>query len=587
MIKKNKYKILFGLIGVLSGSFLIKCSSSDKLKNSETFTEVCGELDTFASGKYKKYTSVVEEFNLGKKNFENLIDIDMKGLISYPKEKENAPVLIVLAGNENLVKEENSQNKNLYRGYQYLAEGLAECGFLTIIIDTQFKDNYFNDEIVEDKILEELFDYHIENLKEAISGSTNVYSVDLFNKGDINQVGLIGQSSTARNIFNICDRKYRENDFRIKGLLSITPGESLSISSVYPDVPTSILVAEHSVNTAIGFDIYNEIENNSRRKNFASLTYLIGGDSRKFNEKIEEDKILEATVEEKNKITESKMIEKRVIDSNTLDISDNNELALTQDVEDVLAEQKMLMKENTDLVVDTSLYENFLSSYCVSFFKTIFEEDSDFKNIFLGLAPSPSKLYGMNVLNKYYCGDKSILYSSNTGNFIKRSKLNIENVIESSVSEMDTAINFNEPTTVIELKLKKLKWEAENSRITIPLKNMDFSNYKAINLRWAIDSSSALNVVSQKVATIILEDSNGNKSSAILNSENALRKIDGKEKASEDGSVNWSRYTPLSDTRIPISVFKNIDMKNIKNISISFDNVSSGSIYLEDISLID
>ena len=584
MNKEKKSKILFGLVSVLSSTFFTGCTSSDRLRNSETYTEVNGEIDTFASDKYRKYISIVKEFNLGKKSFENTIDIDMKGLISYPKERNNAPVLIVLAGNENLVKEDAS-GKDLYKGYRYLAEDLAECGFLTVVIDTQFKDYYFNDDIVEDKILEELFDYHINKLEESINGKSNIYGVNLKGKGDILNVGLIGQSSTARNIFNICNRKYDEGDKRIKGLLSITPGESLSVSAAYPDVPSSILVAEHSVNTEIGFDIYNEIEKSTGRNSFASLTYLIGGDSSKFNQKIEEDKILEAKVDEINKITESK-IEKRKLSRNVIPMIIEESSNTIKSPEEVVTEEKSLMSENTDLVVDTSLHENFLSSYTSSFFKTIFNEDEEFKNIYLGLSPSPSKLYGMNVLNKYYNGKKDVVYSSSSSSYAKHSKFRIEDYVESSISELDTASNFNEPTNVLELKLKNLKWEEENPELSISVKEYDFSNAKAINIRWAVDSASVLNLVSQKVATITLEDKYGNKSSATLNCENALRKINGREKTSTDGIVDWSRYTPLSDTRLPLSLFENIDMKTIKKINISFDNTSSGSMYVEDISLV-
>lgn len=585
MIKKKSFKILFGIVSIVSSAFILQCSGSDRLKNSETFAEVVGEIETFASNKYKKYTSVTKEFNLGKKNFENMIDIDMKGLISYPKEKKEAPILIILAGNENLIREENVLSKDLYKGYRYLADALAECGFLTVVIDTQFKDGYFNDEVVEDKILEELFDYHVENLTDAVLNGSNVYGISLQNKGDINNIGLIGQSSTARNIFNICDRKYQSNDFKIKGLLSITPGESLSIANSYPDVPTSILVAEHSVNTKIGFDMYNEIEKQINRKHMANLTYIIGGDSRRFNERIEEDKILEAKVDEIHQISERRNIGQRSLGLELANALGSRQ-SLEQDSEDVLSQEKMLMKENTDLVVDTSLHENFLSSYCASFFKTIFNEDEDFENIVSGLRPAPSKLYGMKVLNKYYNKDKEVLYSSNSTSKLRRFKIGVEDVIESSVKDIDEAINFNEPTTVSELKLKKLTWDSKNPFVKIPLKGVDLSKHNALNFRWAIDSSSLLNVISQKVATITVEDINGDKSSVTLGSENALRKIEGKEKVFGNGSMNWSRYTPLSDTRVPISVFKNIDIENIKNISISFDNSSSGSIYLESISLI-
>ena len=117
------------------------------------------------------------------------------------------------------------------------------------------------------------------------------------------------------------------------------------------------------------------------------------------------------------------------------------------------------MNENTDLVVDTSLYENFLSSYCASFFKSIFNEDNSFENICLGDSPSPSKLYGMNVLNKYNSKDRDVIYSYDKNQYSKHPKMNISDCIESGMSDLDTAVNFNEPTTTMRLGLKNLKWE--------------------------------------------------------------------------------------------------------------------------------
>lgn len=585
MIKKVKSKVLFSLICTLSTTVLVGCTYNGDLKGDGTFTELYSELDTFSSNKYKKYNAIIKDFNLGKRNFEGAIDIEMKGLVSVPKERENAPVLIILAGNENLVKNENGSNKKLYKGYDYLAKSLAESGFLTLVIDTQFKDSYFDeDEIVEDKILEQLFDYHVDSLKKSINGE-NIYGINLKKKGDMGNIGLIGQSSTARNIFNICDKKYNEGDTTIKGLLSITPGESLSITSAYPDVPTSILVAEHSLNTKIGFDIYNEIERSIDRKNFASLTYLIGGDSKKFNQRIEEDKILEAKVDEIAKVSEIKSMDNTVLDVD-LSRSVDAQKSATENAESIITEEKILMDENTDLVNDVGLHENFLSSYCASFFKTIFNEDDEFKNIFLGASPSPSKMYGMNVLNKYYNEKREVVYSAYSNSSVKKKRITEENVVESNMSDVDTAVNFNEPTTTVELKLKRLNWEKGHPRLIISSKESDYSQYSALNLRWAVNSSSSLNLTSQKVATVTLEDKDGKFSSVVLNSENALRKIEGREKKNESGVSNWSRYTPLSDSRIPISEFKGIDIKNIKKMTLSFDNSDSGSIYIDEISLV-
>lgn len=584
MVEKKGSKILFSIACITSSFMFTGCSNNAITKDNETFSEMYSELDTFSSDRYKKYNAVVKNFNLGKKSFENSIEIDIKGMISYPKQISNAPILIILSGNENLVRDNNVSKSNLYKGYDYLVESLAESGFLTLVIDTQFKNNSTDrQEIVEDKILEQLFDYHLNNLKLSIDGTVDTYGVNIENKGDLSKIGLIGQSSTGRNIFNICNRKYDSEDYSIKGLMSITPGESMSISSAYPDVPTSILVAEHSLSTRIGFDIYNEIERGINRKSLATLTYLIGGNSKKFNENIEEEKILEAKVDEMSKVNELKESES-VNTQNTQAARMINKKPVT-DIETILEEENSIMKENVDLVKDTGLHENFLSSYCASFFKSIFEEDDEFANIYSGNSLSPTKMYGMNVLNKYYTGEKEVLYSSEVDSNVSTKRFSIEDIVESDMNELDTAVNFNEPTTNVELNLKKLEWEKEYPSLKIKNKKVDYSKYNSINLRWAINSSSTLNLTHQKTALIKLEDKFGKTSTIFLNAENSLRKIEGREKIDEDGVYEWSRYTPLSDVKIPLSSFKNIDLKNIKNMTLSFNGSKYGSVYINEIYL--
>lgn len=273
--------------------------------------------------------------------------------------------------------------------------------------------------------------------------------------------------------------------------------------------------------------------------------------------------------EEQEENQESRMMSRKVVSN----------------AENIIKEENSLMKENTDLVKDKSLHENFLSSYCANFFKSIFNEDNEFNNIYDGSILSPTKMYGMNVLNKYYSSKKEVLYSVENNSNISTKRFLTEDVIESDMSEIDTALNFNEPTTTIELKLKKLKWNKENPYLKIKNKKIDYSKYKAINIRWAIDSPSASNLSSQKSVIIKLEDKSGKVSSIVLNSENSLRKIEGREKVSEDGTYNWSRYTPLSDIKVPLSAFKDIDLNNIKNMILSFNNSDCGSVYIDEISL--
>ena len=575
----KKCSLVFGAVIIMfSSMFLVGCTNENK--NSErTITKVSNEIDTLSLNKYKQYKHVIKEFNLGRKRFSEQVDIDIKGLISAPKNRKNAPILIILAGNENIVKDGPS-SRDLYRGYKYLAESLAESGFLTLVIDTQFKDTQFDDDsIVEDKILGELYDYHIENLKNSIEGKSSIYGLSLNKVGDINNIGLIGQSSTAKSIFNICSKKYESKDKSIKALLSITPGESLITTTAYPDVPTAILVAEHSLNTKTGFDIYNEIENSIDRKNVALLTYLIGGNSKKFNEKIKEEKILEAKV---NEVVNSEQDDES--SSNTEDTIVSSKSVSTSD--NIISEEKIAMSENVDIINDTSLHESFLSTYCISYFKSMFNEDEEFKNILFGNSVSPTKMYGLNVLNKYYNSEKEDIYSSSWTKGARFKRSSVVDVIESSMSEVDTAVNLNEPTATIEMKLKQVNWEKKRSSMSINLKNVDLSKYSAFNIRWVLNSFSSLNTSSYQSVVLTLEDSHGKASSIVLDSENALRKIEGREKIDENGYSQWSRYTPLSDTRVPFKAFKDVNLKELNKFTISFGNSESGSIYIDDVSLI-
>jgi hypothetical protein len=271
-------------------------------------------------------------------------------------------------------------------------------------------------------------------------------------------------------------------------------------------------------------------------------------------------------------------------------MSDEN---LAGAVESAITEENILKNENTDLVEDRELHENFLSSYTVEFFNSIFEKESSFTDIFAGLVSSPTKMYGMNVLNKYtgFMDKESIvssysIYSSDNETNIKKKGITITDVIESDVVEVDTALNFNEPTTTMSLKLKRVDWEQKGAYISIPLKKIDVEDYNTLSIRWAINSSSNLNLISQKAVTLTLEDKFGRTSNVVLTLENAMKKIEGREKELENGTTDWSRYTPLSDTRISLKEFKDIDLDNVKNITISFDAHDSGSIYIEDISLL-
>lgn len=592
-MKNSVKKFVFG-IGVLSiPAIYVYCmdsKTSDFVNVSENILELNHSIDKIDFDKSK---SLVKNFNFGTRAFVDngeSVSVEMKGVLGVPENVKEAPIIVILSSNENYLRKNSYEGKESLHGYNYLIENLSSRGFLTLAINTQFEDVLNKDsKVVEDKVIEMITMEHLSALKQAIEGDKSIYNVNVKSKGNLENIGLIGHSTTGRTIFNLVQGIESSNTFKIKGLVSVTPGEALPVAN-YPDLPTLVLVAEHSPYTTIGFNVFNEIENAVNRESFAGLTYLVGGNSNKFNEMVKDEKLLEEKANELSQISEMKEAETENEDSKD-DSSPKILPKLAKGViekDDVIKNEKDSIQENSDLIKDAKSHEEFLSSYSFDFFNRVLKESN------LSKLPAESttvtSLYGLNAMNKYYLGGGKGLYSSKKTSLISNSiseNLKLSEVIESDVIEMDTAINFNEPTATIDLKLTQVDWEKENAKLRIPMIKPNLSNSNSLKVRWALNSASNLNMNNQTSIKISLRDKKDNISSIVVNPDPALKKIEGREKDNIDivggKNLGWSRYTPLSDTIIPLSKFEGIDLTDIKEIVLSFDNSDSGSIFIEEI----
>lgn len=548
--KKKIYISVTSIVSLSAGIFYYNIKNNINLENISSISTK-ELLNIVEKDNYNKYKNIVSDYDLGRVLLgenEEAIYFDLKGTIGIPKEINNAPLIFILSGNNNSLQTNNT-TKDTYEGLTYLVDNLSKAGYLTISINTDLPIEEGNEDyIVEDKVLTLVFKKHYQYLKDSISGKSNKYPVSLYNKGDINNIGLIGQSNTGRTIYNIANQELLEGRDNIKGLLSITPNGGTYISS-YPDIPSSILSTEHSVDTSISFDMYNDIEKSIDRKSFSHLTYLIGGNSNKFN---------------------------NLVEDNTLEVQANNNL------------QKASISTNEDTIQDEYSHQEFLSSYSIDFFDYIFDKDTE-NSLYDTNNPTVQKLYKKDILSKLFTSNRKEIFNINT---FKDSKINFKDIkpkplIESSISSIDTAINFNDPATNIELQLLLLDWKNKNASFNLSLDNKDFSEYKSISIEWSLNHASELSVNDIEKVSVILEDKD-NKSEVILLDELPLNKIDGTPESIiiEDKTIsNWSRFTPIGETRIPLELFEGIDLSNIENLSINFGENESGSIYLKNIYL--
>lgn len=548
MNKKLKYYIA-SLLFISTPLILTGCSNVQLTKEDIKSLTSADLLNLIDIKEISRFYNTVTYFNLGSTIIgegEESVSVELKGTIGVPKKITNAPIIFIFTGNNNEIQDIESKETDTYQGLNYLVDALSKYGFLTIAINTDIElDKNNKDLIVEDKILNSVFEKHLDYLSKAIKGEPNNYPISLYAKGDLSKVGFIGQSNTGRTIYNIANEQINKGNSTIKGLLSITPSKGITVSS-YPDIPTSILSTEHSIDTNISFDMYSEIEKSLNRNSIANLTYLIGGDSDKFNEMVEEK-----TVSKTSKLTRS----------------------------------NLSSATNEDTIVEKDKHEEFLSLYSIDFFDYIFN-GNDKDSIYSASNPTAQKLYKKDVLSKLYTGTKIDLFNNSLISNLTSENVKVKSVIESSVPSIDSTPDFNEPTTNIKLELIQADWKDVNSFISIDTTNQHkFDDYESLSIEWSLNHVNSLNKSDLEQISISLVDENNNESKVVLLDELPLNKINSSLDNGQSNSEKLFRYTPIAETRIPLNMFKDVDLSSISKIKINFENNKSGSILIKDISL--
>lgn len=200
-------------------------------------------------------------------------------------------------------------------------------------------------------------------------------------------------------------------------------------------------------------------------------------------------------------------------------------------------------------------------------------------------------MYGYETLNMVNYKDEKTLFDKDLFNKVNSEDVETKEVIDSFVLEKDSAEVFNHFGDIEELHLMEVNWNKKDSKIEIPLYDTNLKDLSKLKFRWGLNSPSDLNnkdsVVSFKLSLV---DSKDKEYSINISNDKvfAMKYIYGEpltiELFDDMSFVLWSRATPVTDTIIPLDMFSNMDLSNIKHISIEFDNIETGSIMLNEIS---
>lgn len=133
-------------------------------------------------------------------------------------------------------------------------------------------------------------------------------------------------------------------------------------------------------------------------------------------------------------------------------------------------------------------------------------------------------------------------------------------------------------------------WEDRDSSVLITPDTSNFSQFEGLTFNMVIDSANELNEVNKfQQFTLEVKDSIGNIARIIFPENlNALgytpRKLVHTSLGDED-IYYWSTISPITSINIPLAEFESIDLEKIESISLIFDKINSGSIYIESIYL--
>ena len=149
-----------------------------------------------------------------------------------------------------------------------------------------------------------------------------------------------------------------------------------------------------------------------------------------------------------------------------------------------------------------------------------------------------------------------------------------------------TAGSFRIPGSFLQYDLTRLSWDRSGASVTIPvLADLEQATYLQMDL--AQDSGDARNHQQDQSLTVTLRDAGGQEASVQVKAGTpALTWQEGTVEtipvAGQEDLLQYSTFTPLGTLRLDTAAFSGVDLGQITQVTLTFDQ-PSGSIMLREI----
>ena len=504
------------------------------------------------SGLEESYEYEYAEFSLGDGVYTTQGGREMpykiRGVMAVPAGDGPFPLVLIAHG----AHEEEDETRRFDTGFDYLAKGLAQSGYIAVSMDMlmPYIQRYGgNDDYIE-KLLA-IFEDHMQGLRSAHDGE-RLYPMDLTGKISFEEIALLGHSRSGAAVFQIA-KDGLDRGLGVKAVLSLAP--SADFWAEFPALPIAVLVPQYDgdVIQLDGAYIYDFLE--PRIDGDHSVTILMGANHNFFNRNLPRD------------------------DSIARDM------------------------ENSYTPLSREEQEDFLVSFAADFFSTSFGEADRFYHL---AQPQPNKMYGRDINRQFRLSGPVNLIDAGTAAGFSSESAHIRHAVDSVIFREDELLVNTVTTSVLKTildgtrdkeaetleyvplnrNLIGIEWNQKGALVSVTPLVSDFSGKTAMSIRMIPDSASELNVPGQALSfTVILRDTEGGVARVTTAAnQNVLSPYPGELRETvltENFSIKyWEPATPLGMLHIPLSYFEAVDIRVIQSMELLLDGSESGAILI-------
>ncbi len=443
-----------------------------------------------------------------------------------------------------------------YRGFEYLARALAAQGYVVLAPNINAENTFGFGEPVAGERLQQLVDLHLQALAEATAGGPNDFGVELTGRADVSRLALFGHSRGGEAAVALARNPGR---WPVAGVLMIAG----AVASVDPwlgiNVPLATILSacDGDVTDQDGQFFFEGARLAPGENTWATSAWLERANHNAFNTMLPGDPFG------------------------------------TRD------------RPDCETLLEPEAQRAWLVSYAGDFLKTLFDRNLA-AAARLGMdvqAPAPDELYGLptRVATLAPAADRRPVLIPAAAEELTT------HLLGGDVSATDVATHFcpkgfynaqslpgSEPcrrnyvTIPGQPSHAVVSWEKPGAvlRFALPAGAGDLSGYTTLSLRAAVDPASPLNAAGRPQAfSVQLTDRAGHRATVQTRpGEPALGFPPGTMQS--DTSMPTGFFTgrvPLTTIRLALSDFAGVDLSQIDEIALVFDQTSSGALFLADL----